>query len=147
MILWGWGKRQISVPVPSINLRGLWWLSERLEYADGVPLRPEAFESDAFMPQPVITGFKTATVPAQPGLAVGAMIETNLRSAGTTIAVLPLTATAFFVEKGTFVPAEPATAAATAAQDIRTTTFESDQVVLYLVHVDPILYLREDVIK
>ena len=147
MILWGWSKRQISVPVPSINLRGLWWLSERLEYADGVPLRPEAFESDAFMPQPVITGFKTATVPAQPGLAVGAMIETNLRSAGTTIAVLPLTATALFVEKGTFVPAEPATAAATLAQDIRTTTFESDQVVLYLVHVDPILYLREDVIK
>ena len=147
MILWGWTTKQISVPVPSINLRGLWWLSERLEYADGVPLRPEAFESDAFMPQPVITGFKTATVPAQPGLAVGAMIETNLRSAGTTIAVLPLTATALFVEKGTFVPAEPATAAATAAQDIRTTTFESDQVVLYLVHVDPILYLREDVIK
>ena len=147
MILWGWATRQISVPVPSINTRGLWWLSERLEYADGVPLRPEAFESDAFMPQPVVTGFKTATIAAQPGLAVGAMVETNLRSAGTTIAVLPLTATAFFVEKGTYVPAEAATAIARTAQDIRTTTFESDQVVLYLVHVDPILYLREDVIK
>jgi len=145
--LWGWSTRQISVPVPSINLRGLWWLSERLEYADGVPLRPEAFDADAFMKQPVVTGFKTATIAAQAAVAVGAMVETNLRSAGTTIAVLPLTATALFVEKGTFVPAAPATAAATAAQDIRTTTFESDQVVLYLVHVDPILYLREDVIK
>jgi hypothetical protein len=137
----------ISVPVPSINTRGLWWLSERLEYADGLPQRPVAFDADAFMKQPVVTGFKTATVAAQAAVAVGAMIETNLRSAGTTIAVLPLTATALFVEKGTFVPAEAATAAATAAQDIRTTTFESDQVVLYLVHVDPILYLREDVIK
>ena len=146
-VLWGWATRNISVPVPSINLRGLWWLSERLEYNDGLPQRPEAFNADGFMKQPVVTGFKTATIAAQPGLAVGAMVETNLRSAGTTIAVLPLTATAFFVEKGTFVPAEPATAAATAPQDIRTTTFESDQVVLYLVHVDPILYLREDVIK
>lgn len=146
-IVWGYIYPRLSVPVPSINTRALWWLSERLEYADGVPLRPEAFESDAFMPQPVITGFKTATVPAQPGLAVGAMIETNLRSAGTSIAVLPLTATALFVERGTFVPAAPATASSTLAQDIRTTTFESDQVVLYLVHVDPILYLREDVIK
>jgi hypothetical protein len=99
------------------------------------------------MKQPVITGFKTATVAAQAAVAVGAMIETNLRSANAEIGVLPLTATAFFVEKGTFVPAEPATAVARTAQDIRTTTFESDQVVLYLVHVDPILYLREDVIK
>ena len=146
-ITWGWTSPLLSVPVPSINLRGLWWLSERLEYADGLPLRPEAFDADAFMKQPVITGFKTATVAAQAAVAVGAMIETNLRSAGTTIAVLPLTATAFFVEKGTFVPAEAATAIARTPQDIRTTTFESDQVVLYLVHVDPILYLREDVIK
>ena len=145
--LWGWATKQISVPVPSINTRALWWLSERLDYAGELPQRPEAFESDAFMPQPVVTGFKTATIAAQAALAVGAMIETNLRSAGTIIAVLPLTATALFVEKGTFVPAEPAIAAATAAQDIRTTTFESDQVVLYLVHVDPIVYLREDVIK
>ena len=146
-IVWGWAHPTLSVPVPSINTRALWWLSERLEYADGVPLRPEAFDADAFMKQPVVTGFKTATVAAQAAVAVGAMVETNLRSAGTSISVLPLTATALFVEKGTFVPAAPATASSTLAQDIRTTTFESDQVVLYLVHVDPILYLREDVIK
>jgi hypothetical protein len=146
-ITWGYTYPRLSVPVPSINTRALWWLSERLEYGDDLPQRPEAFDGDAFMPQPVITGFKTATVRAQSALAIGAMTETNFRTPGVTIAVLPLTATAFFVEKGTLVPAEPATAAAIAPQDIRTTTFESDQVVLYLVHVDPILYLREDVIK
>jgi len=146
-ITWGWTYQNISVPVPSINLRGLWWLSERLEYGDDIPQRPEAFNADAFMKQPVITGFKTATVAAQAAVAVGAMNETNLRSAGTTIAVLPLTATALFVEKGTFIPAEAATATARTPEDIRTTTFESDQVVLYLIHVDPIVYLREDVIK
>jgi hypothetical protein len=146
-IIWGWEYPLLSVPVPSINLRGLWWLSERLEYGDDIPQRPEAFDADAFMPQPVITGFKTATIAAQAALAVAALPETNLRSANTTISVLPLTATAFFVEKGTFVPAEAATATARTPEDIRTTTFESDQVVLYLVHVDPILYLREDVIK
>jgi hypothetical protein len=146
-VIWSYIFPRLSVPVPSINTRALWWLSERLEYGDDLPQRPEAFNADAFMKQPVITGFKTATVRAQSALAVGAMTETNFRTPGVTIAVLPLTATAFFVEKGTFIPAEPATAAAIAPQDIRTTTFESDQVVLYLVHVDPILYLREDVIK
>jgi hypothetical protein len=146
-VVWSYIFPRLSVPVPSINLRGLWWLSERLEYGDDIPQRPEAFNADAFIKQPVVTGFKTATVAAQAAVAVGAMVETNLRSAGTSISVLPLTATALFVEKGTFVPAEPATAVARTSQDIRTTTFESDQVVLYLVHVDPILYLREDVIK
>jgi hypothetical protein len=147
MVLWGWATKNISVSVPSINTRGLWWLSDRLEYAGGLPQRPEAFNADAFMKQPVITGFKTATVRAQSALAVGAMTDTNFRTPGVTIAVLPLTATAFFVEKGTLVPAEPATAVARTPQDIRTITAESDQVVLYLIHVDPIVYLREDVIK
>jgi hypothetical protein len=147
MVLWGWATRQISVPVPSINTRALWWLSERLEYADGLPQRPVAFDADAFMPQPTVTGYKTATVAAQPGLAVAAIIETNLRDANVTIGVLPLTATALFVEKGILIPAQVATAIARTPQDIRTITLESDQIVLYLVHVDPILYLREDVIK
>ena len=146
-VVWSYTFPRLSVPVPSINLRGLWWLSERLEYGDDIPQRPEAFDADAFMKQPVVTGFKTATVAAQAAVAVGAMVETNLRSANVEIGVLPLTAIAFFVEKGTFVPAEAATAAANTAQDVRTTTFESDQVVLYLIHVDPIVYLREDVIK
>jgi hypothetical protein len=146
-ILWGWTYPNISVPIPSINTRGLWWLSERLEYGDDLPQRPEAFNADGFMPQPTITGFKTATVNAQAAVAVGAMVETNLRSANVVIGTLPLTATASFPERGTIIGAEVATAEARLPQDIRTTTLESDQVVLYLVHVDPILYLREEIIK
>lgn len=146
-IVWGWTHPILSVPVPSINTRGLWWLSERLDYAGELPQRPEAFNADGFMPQPTITGYKTVTVAAQSAVASARIVETNLRSGNAEVNALPLTAIAFFPERGTIIGAEVATASARAPEDIRTTTAESDQVVLYLVHVDPILYLREEVIK
>ena len=44
-----WVFPTIGVPIPSINTRALWWLSERLEYTDGLPQRPVGFEADAFI--------------------------------------------------------------------------------------------------
>ena len=146
-IVWGWGFQTLSINVPSINTRALWWLSERLEYGDDIPKRPEHFSASAFMPQPVITGFKTVNVNAQAAVAVAAIVETNLRSADVVIGVLPLTATALFAERGRIIAVDVATASAETPQNIGVTTLESDQVILYLVHVDPILYLREEVIK
>jgi hypothetical protein len=146
-ITWGWGFPTLSINVPSINTRALWWLSERLEYGDDIPKRPEHFFADAFMQQPVITGFKTVNVNAQAAVAVAAIVETNLRSADVVIGVLPLTATALFAERGRIIAVDVATASAETPQNIGVTTLDSDQVILYLVHVDPILYLREEVIK
>jgi hypothetical protein len=137
----------VTVPVPNINTRGLWWLSERLEYNDGVPQRPLVLDADAFMPQPVITGFKILNVSAQPGLASATIVETSLRSGDVRISALPLTAFAEFAERGRTIAADVSTAQALTPQDYRVITSQADDVILYIMHEDAILYIREDAIK
>ena len=142
-----WIFPTIGVPVPNINTRGLWWLSERLDYNDERPQRPLVLDADAFMPQPVVTGFKVGLVNAQAALASARIVETSLRSGDVVISSLPLTATAFFPERGTFIAAEPAVAQARLTTNFRTITSADDDIVLYVMHEDPILYIREDAIK
>jgi hypothetical protein len=141
-----WIFPTIGVPVPNINTRGLWWLSERLAYAV-LPQRPLALEADAIMPQPLVTGFKVGLVNAQAALASARIVETSLRSGDVVISSLPLTATAFLPERGTFIAAEPAIAQARLTTNFRTITSADDDIVLYIMHEDPILYIREDAIK
>ena len=146
-IQWGWTFPMISVYIPSINTRGLRWLSERLEYGTDLPQRPEAFQSDAFMPMPTVVGFKPLTINAQPGLATAALNETSLRSPSVVISVLPLTATGIFVERGRTIAADMAAASALIPSNFRIITGKADEVIVYISHYDPILYIREDVIK
>lgn len=138
----------ISVPVPNINTRALWWLSERLAY-ETLPQRPLALDADAFMPQPVITGYKIASVNAQPALASATIVETSLRSGTLSInsAPLPLTATATLVPLGLSINPGVATASARLTTNFSTVTSKDDDIVLYVIHEDPILYIREDAIK
>ena len=142
-----WVFPLLAVPVPNINTRGLWWLSERLEYNDGLPQRPLVLDADAFMPQPIITGFKILNVSAQPGLASATIVETSLRSGDVRISALPLTAFAEFAERGRTVAADVSTAQALTPQDYRVITSQADDVILYIMHEDAILYIREDAIK
>ena len=138
----------ISVPVPNINTRALWWLSERLAY-ETLPQRPLALDADAFMPQPVITGYKVASINAQPALASATIVETSLRSGTLSInsAPLPLTATATLVPLGLSINPGVATASARLTTNFSTVTSKDDDIVLYVIHEDPILYIREDAIK
>ena len=142
-----WIFPTIGVSVPSINTRGLWWLSERLDYNDERPQRPLVLDADAFMPQPVVTGFKVGLVNAQAALASARIVETSLRSGDVVISSLPLTATAFLPERGQFIAAEPAVAQARITTNFRVITSADDDIVLYVMHEDPILYIREDAIK
>jgi hypothetical protein len=124
-------------------------LSERLEYAGNLPQRPVAFEGDAFMPQPQVSGFKIASVNAQSALASATIVETDLRSGTSSInsAPLPMTATAQLVPLGLNVIPGVATASARIATNFSTITSSGDDIVLYVIHEDPILYIREDAIK
>jgi hypothetical protein len=143
-----WTFPTLSVPVPNINTRGLWWLSERLAY-ETLPQRPLALEADAFMPQPVVTGYKVASVNAQSALASATIVETNLRS-GTISrnnAPLPMMATAALVPLGLNINPGVAIASARLTTNFSTITSKDDDVVLYIMHEDPILYIREDAIK
>jgi len=145
-----WIFPTLSVSVPNINTRGLWWLSERLDYEE-LPQRPLALEGDAFMPNPLVSGYKVASVNAQAMVANAKLNEVavnniSAKSPNITNTTLPLTAEARLVGLGLNVMAP----AATASAKITTTyvyTTDLDQVTLYIMHEDPILYLREDVIK
>jgi len=138
----------LSVPIPSINTRALWWLSERLAY-ETLPQRPLALEADAFMPQPAVSGFKIASVNAQAALASATIVETDLRSGSLSInsAPLPMTATAQLVPLGLNIAPGVATASAKLTTNFSTITSKDDDIVLYVMHQDPILYIREDAIK
>lgn len=148
-IVSSWAFPIISVPVPNITTRGLWWLSERLEYNDGLPQRPLALEADAWLPQPIITGYKVVSVNAQAALASATIVETSLRSGTLSInsAPLPMTATAQLVSLGLNINPGVATASARITTNFSTVTSKDDDIVLYVMHEDPILYIREDAIK
>ena len=135
-----------SIETPSINTRGLWWLSERLAY-ETLPQRPVSMDGSAFMPTPVVTGYKVATIGAQAMIATATLSETNYKSGSVLIGVLPMTATVGFVNIGNTLMASAMTANAVIGLESRTFLSEGDQVVLYIMHEDPILYIREDVIK
>jgi hypothetical protein len=147
-IVSSWIFPLISVPVPNINTRGLWWLSERLAY-ETLPQRPLALNADAFMPQPVVTGYKVANINAQASLASATIVETSLRSGTLSIntAPLPMTATATLVPLGLNINPGVATASARIVTNFRVITSTDDDIVLYVMHEDPILYIREDAIK
>ena len=59
----------------------------------------------------------------------------------------PATATATIVKPGSTIGVTPMTANAMLRLDSKASVAAEDQVTLYLIHVDPILYIREDVIK
>jgi hypothetical protein len=143
-----WTFPTLSVPVPNINTRALWWLSERLAY-ETLPQRPAALEGDAFMPQPVVSGFKIVSVNAQAALASATIVETSLRSGTLSInsAPLPMMATAQLVPLGLSINPGVATASARLTTNFSTITSKDDDIVLYIMHEDPILYIREDAIK
>ena len=134
------------VETPTINTRGLWWLSERLAYGE-LPQRPVSMDGSAFMLNPTVTGYKVATIGVQAMIATATIAETEYNSGSVRIATLPMTATVGFVNIGNNVIANAMTAIARIGLESRTLLSEGDQVVLYIMHEDPILYIREEVIK
>jgi hypothetical protein len=58
-----------------------------------------------------------------------------------------MTANATIVKPGSTIGVTPMTATTGMFINNRAIVAAEDQVILYLMHVDPILYIREDVIK
>jgi hypothetical protein len=149
-VQWSYLYPTAIVETPTINTRGLWWLSERLAYEE-LPQRPVAMEGSAFMPNPTVTGYKVATINVQSMVASGKINEVavnnvSAKSPNITNPALPMTAQATLVGLGLNVAAGIATASARITTTYVYTT-DLDQVVVYIMHEDPILYIREDVIK
>lgn len=132
--------------IPSINTRGMWWLSERLEY-DVLPQRPSALTAIGEMPQPTVSGYKVASINAQAAVASATIAETTYNSGARTFAPVPMYATAQLVNLGKRIDPGVATASASLQTNIRIIKSAEDDIVLYIMHEDPILYIREDAIK
>jgi hypothetical protein len=144
----GWENPTMIVNTPSMLTRGFRWLSNRNEDI-GTVLRVDAMTAIATgLPMPVVVGDKDRTVYAQPALANARIIDgTGYTPTSTTISTLPMFAEVKF---GDFVKnIKPDVFAATAVfrQNVRTVGIQEDEIVVYIHHTDPILYLREEVIK
>ena len=134
--------------VASMLSRGIRWLSDKI-VDDGLVNRVEAMKvSTSELPMPTITGDKPASVNAERMLAIANLIPAiGYALADVSNTTLPLTANANFGQFVKSIKPDVFTASATFRDNVRTLGVAEDQIVVYINHVDPILYIREEVIK
>ena len=125
--------------------RGFLWISEKT-VDDGLVYRPVAKTALASMVDPVVSADKILTANVQPMLASASLNVAQYTNEAKVLA-FPMEARAEIINTGTKVAAAVMTASALTRQDIAIFTSSIDEVILYINHTDPILYLREEVIK
>lgn len=143
---YSWQYPRATFEVPSIITKGFRWLSNR-EVLEGTVIRPTGLTATAEMPNALGIPDKVNSFAAQAMVATATIEETQFSSGTKIITVLPMTATATIVKPGSTIGVTPMTANAILRLDSKASVAAEDQVTLYLIHVDPILYIREDVIK
>ena len=144
---YAWQYPRMTIKVPTILTRGFWWLSNRESY-DGSVERPLAATASAVFVDPAVSGQKDRSVNAASMIASATIIQAvGTSAAAINIAPLPFQATALMNNYVTRYTATPMTASAVLRTNNRIFTTAVDEVVVYVMHTDPILYIREDVIK
>jgi hypothetical protein len=135
-----------AIQVPSMLTRGFRWLSNKI-VDEGRVVRTEAASAIASMPNHLGVGNKDKTVNAQAMLSLATIVHAPTYSlADVLVNTLPLTAVATFGQFARNIRPDVLRGSAL-FRDPRILSIEEDEVVLYIYNVDPILYLREDVIK
>ena len=144
---YSWQYPRLAVTVPSMLTRGFRWLSDRT-VDEGLVIRVEPMTAIATeIPNVVAVADKDRTVYAAAMLSNARIVHApGYALADVSNTTLPLTATAKFGDFVKNIVAEPFTATALIRQP-RISGIEEDEIVVYIHHVDPILYLRGDIIK
>jgi hypothetical protein len=147
-ITWGYKNPTIQIKVPSILSNGFSWLADKI-VDDGTVVRVAPMTATALqIPQPTAVGDKDRTVYAQAALANARIVHApGYQLESVTNTSLPLLAEAKFGDFVKNIKPDVFTATAAFRQNVRTVGIEEDEIVVYINHVDPILYLREEVIK
>ena len=131
----------------SMLTRGIRWLSDKI-VDDGLVNRVEAMNATiAELPMPLVVADNDMTVYAQAMLSNATIVTAEgYALQDVEVTTLPLFAEADF---GAFVKNIYADVfnASSLIKDPRISGIEEDEIVVYIIHVDPILYLREDIIK
>jgi hypothetical protein len=143
---YSWQYPLAAFEMPSMPTRGFRWLSNR-EVLEGTVLRPQAFVAQSEMPNAAAVPDRITDFKAQAMVATATIEETQFSTGEKQVLALPMTATADIVKPGSTIGVAPMLSTAKMFDNSRSNVASEDQVVLYLMHVDPILYIREDVIK
>jgi hypothetical protein len=104
----------------------------------------------AQMVDPVVVGDKIVSVNAQAMVASATQLDpTNYiwTQKDINIVSLPMLASALINPKLTLVFANAMIASAVFKENVGALVTQVDEVILYINHVDPVLYLREDIVK
>ena len=126
--------------------RGFFWLSEKASYL-GTFVNPVAMTATADSVNAIGLADKDAVIRVQASLASATINETTYRAGVVGIVSLPMFAEAKINAAVRPYFATPGTTTAFMPQNVVVSSHQVDQVVLYVMHEDPILYIREDVIK
>ena len=130
--------------IPSINTRGLWWLSDK-NVIEGKVVGGVGMSASATIPNPIVTADHPGGANVSHMLAQATLVD-NTSGTKNNLAV-PLTASASMPTLGgRRIFADPAVASGfmTSVYSLTETDYT---VTLYLNHTDPILYIRKEVIK
>lgn len=139
----------IAVPTVTLNQAAFGWLANK-EVVPGTQVRDVAGTASAIMIQPTVVGDKLVAQNAQAMLATADVKDpTNFiwTQKNNNYVSLPMLASALINPKLTLVRADAMTAAAVFKENIGALVTQVDEVILYINHVDPVLYLREDIVK
>jgi hypothetical protein len=147
MPTFSYGMDTVTVFTPTLTHLGIVWLSDRT-FVTGLKVPQEvSAKSEATMIHPTITVQKFKVTNAQAMLGNAKITETGVKGPNIINTVLPFEAYGLMTTPVTVVKAGPMESAATLKTNVTIFTSSSDEVILYVNHVDPILYLREEVIK
>ena len=135
----------VGVWAPNLNTRGLLWLSERREVS-GIEIGQPAALASAQMVMPTVVADKNTVYTAQAMLANAKITESGAKDE-VRFAPLPMEALATINPYVIRYVASPMIANAQLRDNARITTAALDDVILYIDHVDPILYVREDIVR
>ena len=138
---------RMGIKVPNILTRGFWWLSNRESY-NGTINRPVVATANAVFVNPVVAAQRDNSITASSMVASARIVQSvGTNAASVNYAPLPMTASAAINGYVTRYVATPMIASAVLRTNNIIFTTAVDEVVVYVYHTDPILYLREDVIK
>jgi hypothetical protein len=138
---------QLVFEAMSMNTRGFRWLSDRVAEV-GQTQAHTAMPATAEIVQPTVTVVKNISTNAQ-SMVANAIKIPAIGYAGNDVNVLslPMNATGVMTSHVKLISAAVMTATADFREQSVIRTTATDQVIVYVLHEDPILYLREDIIK
>jgi hypothetical protein len=146
-VSFSWLYPRMTLDVPSMLTRGFWWVSNK-EEPEGTVVRVLAMTASATSGQAIAVPDKIISENAEAMIANARITETfGYTPNSINNLSLPMQASALMNDKVFRVNAEPMRVAAAMTQLNRALTSSVDEVIVYIMHEDPILYLREEVIK